>query len=57
MLPYAEYASDSTLCRMLSGNGSGITSVHTACQLIDESSQGVQTEAKCSSALHWTQLN
>ena len=57
MLLQAEFSSDSTLCRTLSGNGSGITSVHTARHLIDESSLGVQTLAKCSTALHQTQLN
>ena len=57
VLQQAEYISDSTLCGTLSGNGSGITSVHTARHLIDESSRGVQTLAKCSTALHQTQLN
>jgi hypothetical protein len=56
-LQQAEYISDSTLCGTLSANGSGIASVHTACHLIDESSLGVQTLAKCSTALHQTQLN
>jgi len=53
----AECISDSTLCGTANGNGSGITSVHTARHVIDESSLGVQTLAKCSTALYQTQLN